>query len=130
MQPFVRDRSRDIIIRMIPLQLLRHGASCGAAILLALLKLFFGCVIKPNIAITGVVGLIGYVLPVAKFVAKARAALEYGAVLVVIPSANEQEARNKLTPQELSQVRFISHVVELLAYAVDGKFIGRRPTSG
>ena len=121
MQPALRDRSSDVVIRLIPLEFLRHGASSGVAILLSLLKFYMGCRIKPNVAVTGVVSLVGWVLPIGKFVVKARAAFKYGAELVVAPAVNESEAKAGLTSEELSKVRFVSHVAELLQYTIEGE---------
>ena len=124
MQPFLRDRSRDVIIRMIPLEFLRQGASCSVAILLALLRIYLGCRIKPKVAVTGVVTLSGKILGVGEIVAKVRKALEYGAELVVVPKCETEKVKKGILEVEVSnKVRFVDNVVDFLHYTIEGKLL-------
>lgn len=88
----IRDQSRDVSIYMIPTFFLRSGASSSLSVFLALVKLYFkphGIRLRPNIAVTGVLSLSGYILRVADVIAKIKGALRYGAELVIVPSCSE-----------------------------------------
>ena len=121
MQPALRDQSRDVTVRMLPTPFLRRQPSCGAAILLSLLKLHLGCRIKDKVATTGIITLTGYVMKIGGVIVKVRAALKHGAEIVIVPGANYQEAKEHLTADELSKVRSAVHVVQLLEHAIEGK---------
>ena len=119
----IRSRSKDIVVTMVAQELLRWGSSSSAAVLLALLRLFFRCRLKENVAVTGCLSLNGKILPVGFVVEKIKAALDYisdkpGAVLV--PKQNESEVRKHfgLKPDK---VIFVDTIVDVLEHAVEGK---------
>ena len=130
LQPLLRDPSRDIMICMMPVNVRRDGASVGVGILLALMKLYMGCIIKPNTAMTGSVSLTGDVLGISGVVAKIRGALEYGAVRVMVPSDNAAEAKGSLKAKELEKVIFVSNVLEVFHHAIEGKIISDKGHGG
>ena len=124
-QAVLRDRSCNVRVHMIPIQFLRSGGSCGAAIFLSLLKLYLGCQVKPNTAVTGTVSLTGHILQVGGVIPKIRAAISYGAERVIIPSRCSEEAKQKLTPVELDKVWFARDVVDVMEHALEGKYSPR-----
>ena len=123
MESVLLDQSRDVIIRMIPLEFLREGSSSSTAILLAMLTLYLGCRIKPKVAVTCILCTTGYILGVGSVVVKIRAALAYGASVVVVPAANRSEVEEALTSKQRAKVRFAFDAVGLLQHAVEGKLI-------
>ena len=122
MQSTLRDQARDIYIHLLPTECLRQGCSAGAAIFLALLKLLLGCRIKPNVVVTGMISLSGYMVAVGGIETKVEDAVKYGADIVVIPTANRQDiAKSSLSPETKAKIRYAVSVVDLLAMTVEGK---------
>ena len=118
-----RSRSKDTVVTMVPQELLRWGCSSSVAVLLALLRVFFSCRLKENVAVTGCLSLNGKILPVGSVVEKIKAALEYindKAGVVLVPKQNKSEVREHFghTPDK---VMFVDTIVDVLEHAVEGK---------
>ena len=119
----IRSRSKDIAVFMIPHLLLRSGSSASVAVLLALLRLFVGCRLKENVAVTGCLSLNGKVLGVGCTVDKIKAALDYmkdGAGVVLVPRQNEEVILEHFRTQT-AKVIFVDTIVDVLEHAVEGE---------
>jgi len=119
----IRSHSGDIIIRHLPQGVIRNGPSAGVSVFLALLRLSFKVGIKRRIAATGAITLRGEVWGVGGMAARVRAALKYGAKLVIVPGTNKIEAEKELTTGELQNVAFVDHIIQLMSLAVIGTYI-------
>ena len=81
----------------------KDGPSAGVAMFLALVSLFTGKSVRPDVAMTGEISLRGLVLPIGGVKEKTLAALRAGIPVVMLPRRNEKdledvpaEAREKL----------------------------------
>jgi len=114
----VWDRSKDVVVTMLPLEFMREGTSAGVPVFLALMKLFYGCRLKAGVAAIGVVSLCGYVLSVGSVVEKIKAALDFGAKLVLVPLSDMNDVAQGLTAARLLEVSFVDNVEEVLSCAI------------
>jgi ATP-dependent Lon protease len=71
----------------------KDGPSAGVTLAVALTSLFFGYGCRADTAMTGEISLNGVVLAVGGVAEKVRAANKIGISRVIVPQANEQEAR-------------------------------------
>ena len=69
----------------------KDGPSAGVAMTLALLSLFSGKPIRPDVAMTGEISLRGLVMPIGGLKEKTLAALRAGIKTVMIPKRNEKD---------------------------------------
>ena len=89
----------------------KDGPSAGAAIAAALISLFDGRPIRPDLAMTGEVTLTGRVLPVGGVREKVLAARRAGIKAVLVPRHNEKDLVD-LPPEVRSDLTF--HIAETL----------------
>lgn len=89
--------------------------------LLALLRLHTNCVLKENVASTGMVSLNGYILGVGAIVDKVKGAIRQGAELVLVPAFHLSDLKGKITSAERARVRFVITVIDVLEHAVVGE---------
>ncbi|KAF4677329.1 hypothetical protein FOL47_002257 [Perkinsus chesapeaki] len=94
----------------------KDGPSAGVAVLLALVSLFTGIPIPPNIATTGEITLTGQVLTIGGVRDKALAAQRAGIDTIIIPRANARTLRASLPLSVLESLDmlFIDHIDEAL----------------
>jgi len=69
----------------------KDGPSAGVAMTLALVSLFTGRQVKPEVAMTGEISLRGLVLPIGGVKEKTLAALRAGIRTVLLPKRNEKD---------------------------------------
>ncbi len=84
----------------------KDGPSAGVAIFVALVSLFTGKPVRPDVAMTGEISLRGLVLPVGGIKEKVLAALQAGIQAVMLPARNQKEWEE--IPQEArAKLRFV-----------------------
>ena len=86
----------------------KDGPSAGLAHTIALISLFSGKTVPPQIAMTGEVSLRGRVMPVGGIKEKLIGALRAGVKTVLLPDANRKEVKD--VPQEVKNGLEIIHV--------------------
>ncbi len=99
----------------------KDGPSAGVTMATAIVSLASGVPVRPDVAMTGEVTLLGKVLPVGGIREKALAALRAGITTVILPERNLADVRE--VPGELAKrIRFIgaSHMDDVLEAALDG----------
>ena len=69
----------------------KDGPSAGVAMTLALVSLFTGKAIRPDVAMTGEISLRGLVMPIGGLKEKSLAALRAGIKTVMVPKRNEKD---------------------------------------
>ena len=100
----------------------KDGPSAGVTMVTALMSLISRHAVREDVAMTGEVTLTGQVLPIGGLKEKALAAQRAGIGTVIAPALNEPDAEE--LPAHLRddvQFRFVDHVGEVLAIALDGK---------
>ena len=112
---------RDLLLKLIPSIDIRAGGSCGLGLVVALLRVYLGCRIKPRVVIIGGVSLSGEVRGVQGLVPKVKAAVAFGANLVVAPKENELEAKSSLSAAMLKKVVFIEKVTQVFPLTIEGR---------
>ena len=111
---------RDVFLKLMPSLEVRTGRSCGVPMVLALLRLYLGCRLKPKVVTMGPISLSGKVGPISGLQAKVEAAVKFGAELVVVPQHQEEEARNLFDDDTLDKMRFVSDITEVFELSVEG----------
>jgi Lon-like ATP-dependent protease len=106
------------------------GPSAGIAMAVAVCSAIMGRAVCPDLAMTGELGLHGQVKPVGGIMAKVGAACEAGAVRVMIPRENMQEALKKVQGVEVIPVDSFREVLDLaLLTAEERRFVQEAPYS-
>lgn len=103
----------------------KDGPSAGVTMATAMISLATGVPLRPNVAMTGEVTLVGKILPVGGIREKALAALRAGISTVILPERNLADVKE--IPREAARrIHFIgvSHMDEVLEAALDGKLPG------
>ncbi len=98
----------------------KDGPSAGVTMATALLSLLSGKKLKPRLAMTGELSLIGKVLPVGGIKEKLLAAKRSGITTVILPRLNEKDLRE--VPKEAREgltLHFASHVEEVFKLALE-----------
>jgi ATP-dependent Lon protease len=97
----------------------KDGPSAGVAMATALVSLFSGRPVRPDVAMTGEVTLRGLVLPVGGIKGKVLAAHRAGIHTVLLPARNREDLAD--VPEEVRReldIRFVSKVGEALEIAL------------
>ncbi|MCP5057249.1 MAG: endopeptidase La [bacterium] len=105
----------------------KDGPSAGVTMAAAMISLATGVPLRPDVAMTGEVTLVGKVLPVGGVREKALAALRAGIKTVILPERNLADVKE--IPREVARrIRFVgaSHMNDVLEVALDGKLPGRK----
>lgn len=116
--------AQDIHIHIPAGGIAKDGPSAGLTICVALVSLLSGRPARADVALSGELSLSGRVLPVSGVREKLLAAARAGARTVVLPAANEPEARGLLAEFAargsggLPQVAFAARVQDALAVAL------------
>ncbi len=100
----------------------KDGPSAGITITTAMVSAFTGVPVKEDVAMTGEVTLTGKVLPIGGLKEKALAALRAGIKTILVPAKNQKEI-SEIPPKVRRKldIRFVSHVDEVLEVALTGK---------
>ena len=99
----------------------KDGPSAGAVIATALVSLFTGRSVRPQVAMTGELTLSGLLLPVGGIKAKMLAARRGGVREVILPSRNQRDALEDV-PAHLRQhteLRFVDDLVQAIDLALE-----------
>ncbi|CAO0824096.1 Lon protease [Desulfarculales bacterium] len=105
----------------------KDGPSAGITITTAMVSAFTGVPVKEDVAMTGEVTLTGKVLPIGGLKEKALAALRANIKTIMVPAKNKREI-SEIPPKVRRKldIRFVSHVDEVLEVALTGKPKKRR----
>ncbi len=97
----------------------KDGPSAGIALTTSLLSALSGCSVRHDIAMTGEVTLLGYVLPIGGVREKVLAAHRAGIRDVILPNGNRKDEPD-IPEAALADLRlhFVGHVDEVLALAL------------
>ena len=126
-------RRQDIHIHVPSGAIPKDGPSAGVAMVTALVSLLTGRPVRPRVAMTGEISLSGVVLPIGGVKEKVLGAKRAGIREVILPSENEPNVKEDLTPEMLEglQIHFVRNAEQALDIAL-GKFEKKpvRPASG
>jgi ATP-dependent Lon protease len=101
----------------------KDGPSAGITIVTALVSLFTGRIVGPDLAMTGEMTLRGLVLPVGGVKSKVLAAHRMGIRRIIIPKRNEKDLQD--IPQSVKTdltFHLVTHVDEVLQASFEGGF--------
>jgi ATP-dependent Lon protease len=92
----------------------------------ALVSALIGRPVRPRLAMTGEITLSGHVLPVGGIKEKVLAARRAGVEELILPAANENNAREDIQEELLRSIRmrYVSTIEEVLELAFDGRVLG------
>src|SRR5208283_4577421 len=98
----------------------KDGPSAGVAMVTALVSLLTGRPVRPRVAMTGEISLSGVVLPIGGVKEKVLGAKRAGIREVILPSENEPNVREDLTPEMLEgmQIHFVRNAEQALDIAL------------
>ena len=97
----------------------KDGPSAGVAMLLALVSLFTGKPVRPDVAMTGEISLRGLVLPIGGVKEKVLAALRAGITTVMLPKRNEKDLEDvPAAARSRLQFVFMEHVEDAIRFAI------------
>lgn len=107
----------------------KDGPSAGVAIFVALVSLFTGRPVRPDVAMTGEISLRGLVLPVGGIKEKVLAALQAGIQTVMLPARNRKEWE-EIPKEAREKLRFVwlENVDEAIEEAI-GSAVEAQPLS-
>lgn len=110
----------------------KDGPSAGLAHTVALISLFSGKTVPPNIAMTGEVSLRGKVMPVGGIKEKLIGALRAGVKKVLLPQQNRKEVKDlPIEVREGLEIVHVNHIWEALPHIwPDAEWPGQRGWSG
>jgi ATP-dependent Lon protease len=114
--PFAND---DIHVHFPAGAIPKDGPSAGVTTVLALASLLLGRPVRSDTAVTGEITLRGHILPVGGIRDKVLAAHRAGVRHVLLPFANQTQARDDLDASSLGdmELHFVKHIDEALAWA-------------
>ena len=97
----------------------KDGPSAGVAMTLALISLFTGKPIRPDIAMTGEISLRGLVMPIGGLKEKTLAALRAGIKTVMMPKRNEKDLED-VPAEAKARLEFVllDHVEDAIRVAI------------
>ena len=103
----------------------KDGPSAGVALFTALVSLFTGRRVRPDLAMTGEISLRGLVLPVGGIKEKVLGALAAGIETVVLPRRNQHDLEDiPASAREQLEVHFVDRVEQVLALALEPEGAG------
>jgi ATP-dependent Lon protease len=107
----------------------KDGPSAGVTTTLALASLLLGRPVRSDTAVTGEITLRGHILPVGGIRDKVLAAHRAGVSHVLLPFANQAQARDDLQDSSLGdvQLHFVKHIDEALEWAFADRTLPNAP---
>ena len=125
-------RKSDLHIHVPSGAIPKDGPSAGAAMVTALVSLLSGQPVRPRVAMTGEISLTGIVLPIGGVKEKVLGAKRAGIREVILPSENEPNLKEDLTPEMLEglKIHFVRTVEQAIEIAIGKIEKPIRPISG
>jgi ATP-dependent Lon protease len=125
-------RKSDLHIHVPSGAIPKDGPSAGAAMVTALVSLLSGQPVRPRVAMTGEISLTGIVLPIGGVKEKVLGAKRAGIREVILPSENEPNLKEDLTPEMLEglKIHFVRTVEQAIEIAIGKIEKPVRPISG
>lgn len=122
-------KSKDFHLHIPAGAIPKDGPSAGVTMATALWGLLSGRKIKPKLAMTGELSLVGKVLPVGGIKEKLLAAKRVGVTTILLPKLNEKDLR-EVPPYALKgmTIHFVSQVEEVFSLALESKGRAMKPT--
>jgi ATP-dependent Lon protease len=119
-------KEKDIHIHVPSGAIPKDGPSAGVTMVTALVSALIGRPVRPRLAMTGEITLSGHVLPVGGIKEKVLAARRAGVEELILPAANENNAREDIQEELLRSIRmrYVSTIEEVLELAFDGRVLG------
>ncbi len=96
----------------------KDGPSAGVSMFTALVSLFTGQAVRPDVAMTGEITLRGLVLPIGGVKEKLIAAHRAGIKLALLPKRNEKDVMEIKPPLKGMAVEYVNNVDELIRIAI------------
>ncbi len=129
--PYERFEKSDVHVHIPAGAIPKDGPSAGVALFTALVSLFTGRRVRPDLAMTGEVSLRGLVLPVGGIKEKVLGALAAGIETVVLPRRNQHDLEDiPASAREQLEVHFVDRVDEVLELALEPAGAECEPGSG
>jgi ATP-dependent Lon protease len=110
-------KSIDIHIHVPAGAIPKDGPSAGITMATALLSMLTDRRVRPNLAMTGEITLVGQVLPIGGVKEKVLAAKRSGVVELILPFENEVNVREDLKTEQIAEMKI--HYVRTMAEVVD-----------
>jgi ATP-dependent Lon protease len=110
-------RKQDIHIHVPSGAVPKDGPSAGVAMVTALVSLLTGRPVRPRVAMTGEISLLGVVLPIGGVKEKVLGARRAGIREVILPADNEPNVKEDLQPHMLEGITI--HYVRTVDQALD-----------
>jgi ATP-dependent Lon protease len=110
-------RKQDIHIHVPSGAVPKDGPSAGVAMVMALVSLLTGRPLRPHVAMTGEISLLGVVLPIGGVKEKILGARRAGIREVILPADNEANVKEDLPPHMLEGMTI--HYVRTVDQAID-----------
>jgi ATP-dependent Lon protease len=110
-------RKQDIHIHVPSGAVPKDGPSAGVAMVMALVSLLTGRPLRPHVAMTGEISLLGVVLPIGGVKEKILGARRAGIREVILPADNEANVKEDLPPHILEGMTI--HYVRTVDQAID-----------
>jgi len=125
-------RKSDLHIHVPSGAIPKDGPSAGAAMVTALVSLLSGQPVRPRVAMTGEISLTGIVLPIGGVKEKVLGAKRAGIREVILPSENEPNLKEDLTPEMLEglKIHFVRTVEQAIEIAIGKIEKPIRPLTG
>ena len=125
-------RKSDLHIHVPSGAIPKDGPSAGAAMVTALVSLLSGQPVRPRVAMTGEISLTGIVLPIGGVKEKVLGAKRAGIREVILPSENEPNLKEDLTPEMLEglTIHFVRTVEQAIEIAIGKIEKPIRPLTG
>jgi ATP-dependent Lon protease len=123
-------RKQDLHIHVPSGAVPKDGPSAGVAMVTALVSLLTGRPVRPRVAMTGEISLLGIVLPIGGVKEKILGARRAGIKEVILPAENEPNVKADLEPQMLEgmKVHYARTVEQVLELALEKAPVTGVPT--
>jgi ATP-dependent Lon protease len=123
-------RKQDLHIHVPSGAVPKDGPSAGVAMVTALVSLLTGRPVRPRVAMTGEISLLGIVLPIGGVKEKILGARRAGIKEVILPAENEPNVKADLEPQMLEgmKVHYARTVEQVLELALEKAPVTSVPT--
>jgi ATP-dependent Lon protease len=123
-------RKQDLHIHVPSGAVPKDGPSAGVAMVTALVSLLTGRPVRPRVAMTGEISLLGIVLPIGGVKEKILGARRAGIKEVILPAENEPNVKADLEPQMLEgmKVHYARTVEQVLELALEKVPVTSVPT--
>jgi ATP-dependent Lon protease len=128
-------RRQDIHVHVPAGAVPKDGPSAGVAMVTALVSLLSGRPVRPRVAMTGEISLVGVVLPVGGIKEKVLGAKRAGIREVILPADNEPNVKEDLQPHmlegiEIDYVRSVDEALQFALVPAEASAVKRRPAEG